>query len=1213
MSLSGRKYFIIGDSESTDNSKRFYIDGSSGSVAINTLPDDNYDLTANSNVLVGGNLDVSGDAAISGNLTIDTDTLYVDATNNRVGINKTPSVELDVEGDAAIEGTLHVFNNDSITYNTAYESVIANTGDVVLKLQSGDTSSSYLAMGKYDDELKVGLSYCANSSQSSARYLNFRNGGANRVQISETGDMLVDTDTLYVDATNDRVGINKTPSVALDVDGDAVISGDLTLNSDIIIESGEIIFATKNTSTADKLSIGRYDGSAGNMAINSDGSIHFVETDTDNVVMTMNLNTSRIGIGSSSPSVALDVDGDAAISGDLTVDTNTLYVDATDDKVGIGTDSPDSDFTFHVEGNSYINGEYTVISGGSLFEDPDYVDRTPLVLHCARGSNTDYRDQGKGCILKFSHAVGISNIINGTDDRYCAIRTVSESGFSKDIAMKFSVCNNTTTYVDALYIDPYGNVGIGTNNPSRALDISGDATISGELTISNPGELFFGSSLRQMLNLYSTTYGIGVQSNTLYFRSNKNFAWYKGGEHSDTTLDAAGGSTLMVLTEDGELGINKTPSVALDVDGDAAISGDLTVSTNATISGFLTNRYIHMYNSSDMQHAVVGYTNRMHLQSMGAIDFGVSATTLDGSQQDMRLTSTGLGIGTASPSAKLDVRGDVSISKTLPSYSYDDLSILGGFDEDLSVELTSNGTATFTGPSAKIENDVNFTIVLYFKISDVTVFDSTGNQYIVLNYGGSTVGINVYLKYNAGSWRLYFKFKDGNNNVTEDYLDSDFTNYQDTFNEFIIQNDTTNSNYTIYHSNQNIIINSGAYLGDYIGTNAGGLGQTSSGTFITSITSVNLSSGSFVAYVEDLLDLPELATMYVDGKIGIGVSAPVAKVHIHGFYDTGSSNNNRSMDEMFLVMSSTQQESSGRTEPDITNSEYNYPAFGFTLYDDNNLVLTRISDSGNITDMDSKQTWDGDFTGQHRCISRSYVDDVKEFIGKIVVSSGDYQNIFSKRIKNHINESLPIVSLSSSINQKSAFGVISDKENIEDTGVRMNNSFSLLKSISSSNTRDARLHINSLGEGSIWVSNRNGNIENGDFITTSDIPGYGMKQDDDFLHNYTVAKITCDCDFSIEPIQKEQIRFVDIDQSPNNVSDASSSKIEKVYYDASTNEIEMVPLLDSSGNPIVEYKYNTRFLLPDGTEITKEEYITKLASNEMAYIACFVGCTYHCG
>jgi len=25
-----------------------------------------------------------------------------------------------------------------------------------------------------------------------------------------------------------------------------------------------------------------------------------------------------------------------------------------------------------------------------------------------------------------------------------------------------------------------------------------------------------------------------------------------------------------------------------------------------------------------------------------------------------------------------------------------------------------------------------------------------------------------------------------------------------------------------------------------------------------------------------------------------------------------------------------------------------------------------------------------------------------------------------------------------------------------------------------------------------------------------------MKQDDDLLHNYTVAKITCDCDFTLD-------------------------------------------------------------------------------------------------
>ena len=48
--------------------------------------------------------------------------------------------------------------------------------------------------------------------------------------------------------------------------------------------------------------------------------------------------------------------------------------------------------------------------------------------------------------------------------------------------------------------------------------------------------------------------------------------------------------------------------------------------------------------------------------------------------------------------------------------------------------------------------------------------------------------------------------------------------------------------------------------------------------------------------------------------------------------------------------------------------------------------------------------------------------------------------------------------------------------------------------------------INSLGEGQINVCGINGNIEQGDYIVTSSIPGKGMKQLDDLLHNYTVAK-----------------------------------------------------------------------------------------------------------
>ena len=53
-----------------------------------------------------------------------------------------------------------------------------------------------------------------------------------------------------------------------------------------------------------------------------------------------------------------------------------------------------------------------------------------------------------------------------------------------------------------------------------------------------------------------------------------------------------------------------------------------------------------------------------------------------------------------------------------------------------------------------------------------------------------------------------------------------------------------------------------------------------------------------------------------------------------------------------------------------------------------------------------------------------------------------------------------------------------------------------------------RIRVASIGEGGIWVTNEYGNIENGDYITTSSIAGYSTKQDDDLLHNYTVAKAT---------------------------------------------------------------------------------------------------------
>ena len=91
-----------------------------------------------------------------------------------------------------------------------------------------------------------------------------------------------------------------------------------------------------------------------------------------------------------------------------------------------------------------------------------------------------------------------------------------------------------------------GGVAINTNTP----EVGAALTVAGNAVVQSPGALSFGSATRQMLNLFGTSYGIGVQSDTQYFRSGGNgyFAWFRGGVHSNTGLDpGAGGSLLMTL------------------------------------------------------------------------------------------------------------------------------------------------------------------------------------------------------------------------------------------------------------------------------------------------------------------------------------------------------------------------------------------------------------------------------------------------------------------------------------------------------------------------------------------------------------------------------------------------------------------------------------------------------------------------------------------
>lgn len=113
----------------------------------------------------------------------------------------------------------------------------------------------------------------------------------------------------------------------------------------------------------------------------------------------------------------------------------------------------------------------------------------------------------------------------------------------------------------------------GTANQITVSTSTGDITISLPSTVNMPGtvnvtsgsvnitgtsnSLFFGSDVRQMINLWSTNYGIGVQSATQYFRTGSNFAWYSGGSHNNSELDPGGGTTYAYLNSGGFTSRNK--------------------------------------------------------------------------------------------------------------------------------------------------------------------------------------------------------------------------------------------------------------------------------------------------------------------------------------------------------------------------------------------------------------------------------------------------------------------------------------------------------------------------------------------------------------------------------------------------------------------------------------------------------------------------------
>jgi hypothetical protein len=334
-----------------------------------------------------------------------------------------------------------------------------------------------------------------------------------------------------------------------------------------------------------------------------------------------------------------------------------------------------------------------------------------------------------------------------------------------------------------------------------------------------------------------------------------------------------------------------------------------------------------------------------------------------------------------------------------------------------------------------------------------------------------------------------------------------------------------------------------------------------------------------------------------EGDIGIGTSEPGTKLNVYNGSIQIDYGGNVGQLDFFTANTLNATSGTGLYRLDWEESGINDFNVAVYMYDNNTSTIKKCgyfensSPSGNSFN----------FTGQHRCLSNKNLNN--KTVGLIVSTTNNFINI-DNTINPSINESLPYCKLSNTDNDKKVFGVISNKE---DTNNERNYGSGFVTVIEKTNDKEQRLVVNSLGEGAVWVCNKNGNLENGDYITSTTVTGYGGKQttNEGLLTNYTVAKITCDCNFSLTKIVKQKLKV-----TKTTVDGVTTRNID---YDENGN-VQCENDLDEEGNSQLVYPKETRFLQADGTLLNDEsDYTTRLNNGETVYIACFVGCTYHCG
>ncbi|MGA1036667.1 MAG: hypothetical protein ACO3VQ_02530 [Ilumatobacteraceae bacterium] len=218
----------------------------------------------------------------------------------------------------------------------------------------------------------------------------------------------------------------------------------------------------------------------------------------------------------------------------LTVDTDVLFVDKTNDRVGIGTTSPDT--RLHIEASQ----------------------QTSNVIRA--GNGTTYFD----------------NYINDVNGEV-RLSAIDPSGNNYSKFMTFATSPSGGSATERVRIDSSGNVGIGTTSPAEPLDVTGSQTTESLMLRSGDNSAGTGSGKQIVFGFDGTTnYAHNIRTRHSAADNAFNaidFVTWNAGVNAAGTY---GTNYVMSVVGTQRVGIaDLTPSYTLDVNGDGRFTGNL--------------------------------------------------------------------------------------------------------------------------------------------------------------------------------------------------------------------------------------------------------------------------------------------------------------------------------------------------------------------------------------------------------------------------------------------------------------------------------------------------------------------------------------------------------------------------------------------------------------------------------------------------------------